>query len=61
MPNPTWVVNLLVGVGRWHESDLTTSSGYANSIGLPAAVVKQFQTDTLPQFNFANYAQIAYN
>ena len=61
VPNPTWVVNLLIGVGRWHESDLTSSSGYANSIGLPAAVVKQFQTDTLPQFGFANYAQIAYN
>jgi hypothetical protein len=61
VPSPTMVVNLLIGVGRWHEKDLTSSSGYANSIGLPAAVVKQFQTDTLPQFGFANYSQLGYD
>lgn len=61
VPSPTWVVNLLVGVGRWTEKDLTSSSGHANDIGLPAPLVKQFQTDTLPQFGFANYAQIGYS
>jgi hypothetical protein len=61
VPSPTMVVNLLIGVGRWHEKDLTSSSGFAGSIGLPASVVKQFQTDTLPQFGFSNYAQLGYD
>jgi Carboxypeptidase regulatory-like domain/TonB dependent receptor len=60
VPSPTWVVNILVGVGRWHEDDTTASSGFANSIGLPSSLVSQFQADTLPQFNFNNYSQLGY-
>ncbi len=60
VPSPTWVVNVLAGVGRWHEDDTTASSGYAGSIGLPTSLVSQFQADTLPQFNFNNYSQLGY-
>ena len=58
VPSPTWVVNVLAGVGRWHEDDTTASSGFLNSIGLPTSLTKQFQADTLPQFNFNNYSQL---
>jgi hypothetical protein len=61
VPSPSWVVNVLAGFGRWLEDDTTSSSGYAGSIGLPPSLVSQFQTDTLPQFNFSNYSQIAYS
>ncbi|MBS1876897.1 MAG: TonB-dependent receptor [Acidobacteria bacterium] len=60
VPSPTWVVNVLVGVGRWHEDDTTASSGYSGTIGLPSSLVSRFQADTLPQFNFNNYSQIGY-
>ncbi len=56
--SPTWVINFLAGVGRWHEDDTTGSTGYAGSIGLPASLVSQFQANTLPQFNFSNYSQL---
>ena len=60
VPSPTWVVNLLVGFGRWHEDDTSASTGYVASIGLPASLIKQFQADTLPQFEFNNYSQLGY-
>jgi len=59
-PSPTWVVNVLLGLGRWHEDDTTASTGYVGAIGLPASLVKQFQADTLPQFGFNNYSQLGY-
>jgi hypothetical protein len=60
VPSPTWVVNLLIGFGRWHEDDTSASTGYSSTIGLPASLIKQFQADTLPQFGFNNYSQIGY-
>lgn len=61
VPSPTWVINFLGGWGRWHELDTTSSSGHPGTeIGLPAATVAQFATDTLPQFNVSDYAQLAY-
>ena len=61
LPSPSWVLNVLVGVGRWKEDDLTSSTGYAGSIGLPKSLLSQFQADTLPQFNFNNYSQLGYS
>ena len=61
IPSPNWVVNVLAGVGRWHEDDTTASTGYSGSIGLPASLVSQFQANTLPQFGFNNYSQLGYD
>jgi hypothetical protein len=59
VPNPTWVINVLVGSGRWREVQLSPSQGRdATQIGLPVALVNQFSALTLPQFNVSNYAQL---
>ncbi|MDQ6663900.1 MAG: carboxypeptidase regulatory-like domain-containing protein, partial [Acidobacteriota bacterium] len=59
VPNPTWVINVLVGSGRWREVQISPSQGRnATQIGFPAALVTQFSALTLPQFNVSNYAQL---
>jgi hypothetical protein len=58
-PTPNWVVNILLSSGRWIDVDSTTSLGYnGTEVGLPAALVRQFQANTLPQFTFDNYTQL---
>ncbi len=56
---PTFVINVLVGSGRWREVQLSPSQGRnATQIGMPTSLVNQFSAQTLPQFNVANYAQL---
>jgi hypothetical protein len=49
VPTPTWVINVLLGSGRWRENQNSPSKGRnGTELGLPAALVAQFQTDTYP-------------
>jgi hypothetical protein len=58
-PSPTWVFNILVGSGRWRENQVSPSQGMsATSLGLPTALVSQFQAQTLPGFSMQGYASI---
>ncbi len=60
VPNPTLVINVLVGTGRWREVQLSPSQGRdGTQIGFPAALVNQFSALTLPQFNLSNFASIS--
>lgn len=58
-PDPTWVINVLVGAGRWHEID-TTASQAANGtlVGFSPALVSQLAIGTFPQFNVSGYDQL---
>lgn len=58
-PTPTWVVNILLGSGRWRENQVSPSQGLnATSLGLPSSLVSQFQAQTFPAFTMQGYAQI---
>ncbi len=58
-PTPTLVVNFLVGSGRWRENQNSPSTGMnGTAIGLPASLVSQYQTLTLPGFSLQNYASL---
>ncbi|MEP6538440.1 MAG: TonB-dependent receptor [Bryobacteraceae bacterium] len=60
VPTPTWVINVLVGAGRWREVQVSPSQGRdATQIGFPPSLVSQFSAMTLPQFSVSNYAQIS--
>ena len=60
VPTPTWVVNVLLGSGRWREVQVSPSQGLDGTrIGLPASIVSQFSAKTIPQFGIQNYAQIS--
>ena len=60
VPSSTWVINVLIGAGRWHEIDTTASAGENGTlVGLPSSLVSQLAIDTLPQFNTSGYAQLA--
>jgi outer membrane receptor protein involved in Fe transport len=57
--DPTFVVNILIGSGRWREVQLSPSEGRsATQLGFSQSLVNQFAAQTLPQFNVANYAQL---
>ncbi len=59
VPSPTWVVNVLVGSGRWRENQNSPSAGQnGTALGLPASLVSQFQTETYPQFTAQGYATL---
>jgi hypothetical protein len=59
VPNPTWVINVLIGSGRWHEIDTTASSANDGTlVGLPSSLVSQLAINTFPQFNVSGYAQL---
>ncbi len=59
VPNATWVINVLVGSGRWRESQISPSNGLdGTAIGLPASTVALFPAKTIPQFNVANYVTL---
>jgi hypothetical protein len=59
VPTPTWVINLLIGSGRWREVQLSPSQGMdGTAIGLPASLVSQFGAPTIPQFAVNGYAQL---
>src|SRR5262249_22641890 len=58
-PSPSWVINLLLGSGRWRENQNSPSKGLSGTaLGLPAALVSQFQTATYPAFGLQNYASL---
>ncbi len=53
-PSPTLVINVLLGSGRWRENQNSPSKGLSPStLGFPAALVSQFQTDTYPSINLS--------
>lgn len=59
VPNSSWVINVLVGAGRWHEIDTTASQANDGTlVGLPASLVSQLAIRTFPQFNVGGYAQL---
>ena len=50
-PSPTWVVNILLGSGRWRENQISPSKGLnATALGFRRVLVGQFQTRDLPRF-----------
>jgi hypothetical protein len=58
-PSPTWVVNVLVGSGRWRENQNSPSQGMnATILGFSPALVSQFQAQTLPGFEFQTYTSL---
>lgn len=58
-PSPSWVLNILLGSGRWRENQVSPSQGQnATSLGLPAALVGQFQPQTLPGFRMQGCGDI---
>ncbi len=59
IPDPSWVVNVLVGAGRWHEIDTTAGQAADGTlVGLPSSLVKALAINTFPQFNVSGYAQL---
>ena len=59
-PSPTWVVNVLLGSGRWRENQNSPSQGLnPTALGYPAALVSQFQTITYPAINTQGYNSFA--
>jgi hypothetical protein len=58
-PSPTWVLNFLVGSGRWRENQVSPSQGLnATALGFPSSLVSQFQAQTYPGFSFENYTSL---
>ncbi|HEU0120136.1 MAG TPA: TonB-dependent receptor [Bryobacteraceae bacterium] len=58
-PSPTWVINILLGSGRWRENQISPSQGLnGTALGFSTATVGQWQAQTYPQFSFQNYAQL---
>jgi len=59
-PSPTWVLNVLLGSGRWRENQNSPSKGLnGTTLGLPASLVNQFQTATFPQFSMQGYSSFS--
>ena len=60
VPDPSWVINVLIGSGRWHEIDTTAGQQYDGTlVGFSPALVSQLAINTLPQFNVSGYAQLS--
>jgi len=59
IPDPTWVVNVLIGSGRWREEQDSPSKDLDGTrIGFPASLVSGFAARTIPQFNLDAYATL---
>ena len=59
-PTPTWVVNVLLGSGRWRENQNSPSKGLnPTTLGYPAALVSQFQTINYPAITTQGYNTFA--
>ena len=56
-PSPSWVINVLIGSGRWHEFQGSPAQGKLTpaSIGLNPA---DFQAQLMPPFAFDNYTSL---
>ncbi|MBI4876561.1 MAG: TonB-dependent receptor, partial [Acidobacteria bacterium] len=62
IPNPTWVVNLLLGHGSWAEKQRSDTYGRdGTEIGLPASLVSQFDVKTIPQIYPSGYSNISHS
>jgi hypothetical protein len=60
VPNANWVVNILLGSGRWQEVQVSPSQGMnGTSLGFPASLVSQFQPRTLPAVAVQDYASLS--
>ena len=58
-PSPSWVVNAVLGSGRWRENQNSPSKGLnATALGFSPSLVSQFQTETYPEFQMQNYATL---
>ena len=58
-PTPTWVINILLGSGRWRENQISPSQGLnGTALGFSAATVGQWQAQTYPGFSFQNYTAL---
>lgn len=59
VPNPSWVINVLIGSGRWHEIDTTAGLQHDGTLaGFSSALVNQLAINTFPQFNVSGYDQL---
>ncbi len=59
VPSPTWVINVLIGSGRWHEIDTTAGLQHDGTLaGFSSALVNQLAINTFPQFNVSGYDQL---
>jgi hypothetical protein len=59
IPSHTWVVNLLIGSGRWRENQNSPSKGLiATDLGFPVSLVSQFQTATYPGVSAQGYTSL---
>ncbi len=62
VPNPTWVINVLAGHGRWNERQRANEFGRTGAeLGLPGALVGQVDIPNLPQFYMTNYSNIGHS
>jgi hypothetical protein len=58
-PSPTWVLNFLVGSGRWRENQVSPSQGLnSTALGFSESLVRQFQAETYAGFEMQGYASI---
>ena len=58
-PTPTWVINVLLGSGRWRENQVSPSQGLtATTLGFSPALVSQFQAATYPGVGVQGYASL---
>ena len=58
-PSPSWVINAVLGSGRWRENQNSPSTGLnGTALGFSPSLVSQFQTETYPEFTMTNYATL---
>lgn len=62
VPNPTWVINVLAGHGRWNERQRAREYGRTGTeLGLPGSLISQIDIPNLPQFYMTNYSNIGHS
>ncbi|MBL8179335.1 MAG: TonB-dependent receptor [Bryobacterales bacterium] len=58
-PSPTWVVNMLIGSGRWRENQVSPSQGKnATELGFSPSLVSLFQAATFPGVSAQGYTSL---
>jgi hypothetical protein len=62
VPSPTWVINVLVGSGRWREGQLSASDGMGGeAIGFSPEAAGMFQGKTIPNIDLGGYLSLSNN
>ena len=62
VPSPTWVINVVAGVGSWTEQQRSQTYGQDGTvIGLPANFVGLLDAKTIPQIYPSGYSNISYS